>query len=142
MRQRGFTLLELCYVLAIIAMLAAITAPVYDVLLRRSYAAESRAVLHAIAHAELQHFRDRGSYVACGPFGEVPDGTAAFPAAEACWKALGIRTDGAVRYRYGVTLTEGGFEVTAEGDLDGDGETSRLTLSSQDLHLEIVDELE
>ena len=70
--RRGFTLIELCFVIAIIAILAAVTVPAYDVLLRRAHSAEARSMMTAIAHAQLQYQRDHGSYLACAATGEVP----------------------------------------------------------------------
>ncbi len=140
--RRGFTLIELCYVIAVIGLLAAITVPAYDVLLRRAHVAEARAMVHGIAHAELRHLRDRGAYVACGPAAEIPSEPVVFPEDEACWRELGIRSEGLVRYRYAVSLDDDSFLVTAEGDLDGDGRASRFSLDGRDLSLHIVDELE
>lgn len=140
--QRGFTLIELTWVLAVMGALVAITVPSYRVLLRRAEAAEARAVLQAIAHAEHQHYRDRGAYLACAPTGEVPLEPAPFPADEPCWKALGIRLEGTTAYRYGVSLQDGSFTATAEGDLDGDGTASRFAMRGSDLVLQIEDELE
>lgn len=139
--RRAFTLIELCYVLAIIGLLTAVTVPSYDTLLRRSRAAEAPAMIHAIAHAELQHLRDRGSYVACPPAGGIADLPGPFPDAP-CWRALGVRVSDEVRYRYGVEVTGGTFVVTAEGDQDGDGVLARFTLDGRTLHLEVEDELE
>ncbi|MFT5680317.1 MAG: prepilin-type N-terminal cleavage/methylation domain-containing protein [Myxococcota bacterium] len=139
--RRGFTLLELCFVVMILGILTAITVPAYDVILRRSHQAEARSMLSAIAHAQLQHHRDTGDYLACPASGDVPVPTARFPEAS-CWKTLGIQVGGAVRYRYGVEVIDGGFAVTAEGDLDRDGHTSRLTLSGDTLQIDIVDGLE
>ena len=139
--RRAFTLIELCYVLAIIGLLAAVTVPAYDTLLRRSRTAEAQATVHAIAHAELQHLRDRGTYVHCPAVGDVADLPAPFPDAP-CWRALGVRVGGDVRYLYGVVATDEGFTVTAEGDQDGDGILARYTLDGATLHLEVEDELE
>lgn len=140
--RRAFTILELCAVVAVIAVITAAAVPVYDVLVRRARADEARTVLHAIAHAELRHFRDRGGFLACAPGGEVPDGPGSFPSDEPCWRELGIQLSGDVRYRYGVTLQDGSFLVTAEGDLDRDGQTSLFTLRGQDLSVDVRDELE
>lgn len=140
--RRGFTLIEISYVITVIGLLATISVPSYRALLHRAHASEARAVLHAIAHAELQHLRDRGSYLACPATGDIPRGPATFPGEEACWRALSIRPEGEVYYRYGVTVADGTFEVTAEGDLDHDGVIARYRLSGRDLHLDVVDGLE
>jgi len=139
--RSGFTLIELSYVLALIALLAAVTVPTYDALLKRARTDEAHAMVHAIAHAELRHLRDRGSFVACPATGELADLPAAFPD-EPCWRALGISAEGEVHYRYAVELVEGSFVVTAEGDQDGDGQLARFRLDGSTLGLEIEDELE
>ena len=139
--RRGFTLLELCFVIMILSLLVAITVPTYDVLLRRTHQAEARSMLSAIAHAQLQHQRDSGAYLACPATGPIPSPTAEFPT-DPCWKKLGITIGGAVRYRYGVDLTDSSFVVTAEGDLDRDGQLSTLTLQGETLQIDIVDGLE
>lgn len=142
MQRRGFTLVELSYVLGILALLAAIAVPSYHVIMLRSRAAEARTLLPAIAHAELMYRRDHGAFLACPAGNEaVPKGEVPF-AARPCWEALGMRVEGAVRYRYQVSLTSGGFEAVAEGDLDADGKASRFTLSSTDLGITTQDELE
>lgn len=141
-RRLGFTLLELSAVIAIISILAATGVPAYDALVRRAHADEARTMIQAIAHAELQHYRDHGSYLACAPAGPIPQGPGHFPADEACWRALGLRADGDVRYRYQAALDGTSFVVTAEGDLDRDGTTSRFTLRGATLAVETENELE
>ena len=140
--RRGFTLLELSAVIVILVLLTCMTVPAYDVLIRRTHAAEARSMMSAIAHAQLQHQRDHGAYLACAATGEGPAPTARFPNQEPCWQALGIQIGGQVRYRYGVTLTDGSFSVTGEGDLDGDGTLSRFTLDGRTLQVSVTDELE
>ena len=140
--RRGFTILELSCVLAVIAIISALCIPAYDVLVRRAKADEARTVIHAIAHAQLRHYRDHGGYLACDPQVDPAAAAGSFPNQAACWKQLGITLDGDVRYRYAVALTDDSFEVTATGDLNRDGEFSRFTLSGHDLQLTIQDELE
>ncbi len=140
--QRGLTMLELCCVVAVIAIVTAMSVPMYDVLVRRARADEARTMLHAIAHAELRHYRDRGGYLACDPGGEIPVPHGRFANDEPCWRELGVQLTGEVRYRYSVALVDDSFVVTAQGDLDRDGSASRFTLHGRDLSLEIEDELE
>ncbi|GEM_PF-2098669 len=138
----GFTLIELCYVVTVITVLTAVTVPVYDVLLRRARAHEAHAVLHDVAHAQLRHHRDRGTYVDCPVADPVPDPTGRFPVGRACWKELGVIVEGEVRFRYGTETSDEGFTVIGEGDLDGDGETSRFVLDGRTMVITTDRELE
>ena len=140
--RRAFTILELSAVLAVIAILAALSVPVYDVMVRRARANEAQAVTYAIAHAELRHFRDHGAFLACDPGGQVPAGAGRFPSEAACWRTLGVQLAGPSYFRYAVRLDDASFAVTAEGDLDSDGRTSRYRLEGCDLTLTAEDELE
>jgi len=140
--RRAFTLIELCFVLAILALLMGATVPAYDHLHRRAKAAEADSMLQAIAHAQLQLFRDRGEYLACPPAGEVPRGLVPWSDPQGCWKAMGIRVGGAVRYRYAVELLDGSFVATAEGDLDGDGQPSLYRLDGRSLAVSVEGALE
>ena len=139
--RRGFTLIELAFVIAVIAILAAVAVPTTYTLVLRARSEEAKATLHAIAHAQLQHRRDHGVYLPCAPDGEVPKGLTAFSTAE-CWSALGIAQQGRVRYRYAVTVEGDSFAVLAEGDLDGDGTTSRFLLDGKTLDVSSERELE
>jgi len=139
--RRGFTLLELCFVLAVMAGLAALTVPSYQAVLRRAQAAEAGAMVEAMAHAELRALRDRGAFVPCPASGGVPTHPVPFVQAP-CWQQLGFAPTGLVRYRYAVDVTGGSFQVRAEGDLDGDGQTSLFTLNGATMVLQVQDELE
>ena len=122
--RRGFTIIELSYVLVVIGILVAVSVPAYDSFARRAKADEARSMLPAIAHAELRHFRDRGGYLPCAAEGPVPRTPVSFPNQTSCWKALDIQLTGQVRFRYSVEVVDGHFFAVAEGDLDGDGVTS------------------
>lgn len=139
--RRGFTLIELCYVITVMALLTAVTVPAADVLMRRAHTDEARTTVFAIAHAELQHFRDSGEFVACGPSGDIPTRPGPFLDAP-CWQRLQVQITDSVRYRYQVQLVEGSFVVTAEGDLDHDGIVARYTLHGRDFQLDVEAPLE
>lgn len=141
--RRGFTVIELSYVLAVIGLLVAITVPAYDGLVKRARADEARTVLAAIADAELRYFREYKTYIACSADQPIPTGPGAlFPNQTPCWQRLGIELWGEVHYRYRVDLEGGTFFVIAEGDLDADGETSKFLWNGRLHQLEVERELE
>ncbi|MBL8617685.1 MAG: prepilin-type N-terminal cleavage/methylation domain-containing protein [Deltaproteobacteria bacterium] len=140
--RRAFTLIELCFVLALLAAFTAMAVPVYDGLLKRTWAAEATSVLTAIAHAELRHHRDHGSFLACPAAGPIPSPVQGFPGAADCWRTLGVDLSGAARFRYGVELHAAGFTATAEADLDRDGQASRYALDGTTMAIVAQDPLE
>ena len=141
-RPRGFTLLELAAVIAIIGILSSLAAPVLVVAVRRSRATEARSLLESIADAELQYWRDHGKYLACPPSpAAVPHGSALWSGG-AAWEQLGMRVVGPVAYQYAVELDGASFKVLASGDLDSDGKRSAYALDGKTLELTATDELE
>lgn len=139
--RRGFTLVELAFVIAIIALLTAITVPTTYTLVMRARAEEARMTLHAIAHAELQYRRDHGEFLECTSGGTVPTSPSDFSTNE-CWKQLGIQPEGRVRYRYIASKDGPSFKLLAEGDLDGDNVTSRFVLDGRTMEITVEQELE
>ena len=102
---RGFTLIELALVLAVIGILVTLAVPAYQPIVFRSRAAEPRLLLPAIANAELAYFRDHGKFIAAPPSAsKVPAVPVAFDTNQPGWKDLGMRVEGLVRYRYEVKL--------------------------------------
>jgi prepilin-type N-terminal cleavage/methylation domain-containing protein len=144
MRARGFTLIELAAVLSIIAAMASLAGPGYELIVRRARSEEARANLLGVAHAELAYFRDHGRFIACEPSSaEVPRGrTGLFDVSRPGWKDLGFRPEGAVRYRYQVRLEGQSFVASAQGDLDGNGKASTFSIRGDDLRVQAQDELE
>lgn len=143
MHRRGFTLVEVAFVLTVMSLLVAVSVPGYHQVVLHARANEARSMLSALHHSVTVYQRDHGEVLECAPSpGEVVPTTAAPFVARPCWKALGFSVDGLVRYRYQVKRAGSGFEVIAEGDLNGDSVTSKFTLSSQDLRVTTEREFE
>lgn len=142
MRRRGFTIVEVSYVLAVMSVVVAITIPAHELVLRRAQADEARTLLTTILHAELRHFRDTGRWLPCPASGEVPRATERWFPAEPCWKALVGEASFMTRYRYGVVVSGEDVELVAEGDLDGDGQLSEYRLDGRTQRLDVKDGLE
>lgn len=63
--NRGFTLLELLVVMAIVSALSAIAVPQFKAYRQRSYDVVARHDLHHIAVAEEAYFLDAEHYLSC-----------------------------------------------------------------------------
>ena len=96
--RRGFTIIELSFVLTVMGILIGATVPVYEVLVKRARAQEAWTTVQAIAQAELQYHRDHRGFLACEGATAIPKKPVQFPNGEVCWRALGIRLDGPCHY--------------------------------------------
>ena len=142
--HRGFTLIELAFVLAIIGILIAMVVPGSNAFIARNRALEARTTLEAIVHAEHAYRRDHGRYLACPPsLEDTPRGIAGtFDGEAPGWKELGLALDGEIRFRYEVQVDGDRFVAIATGDLDGDGQTSRYALDGSTFLYDVKDALE
>ena len=61
--NRGFSLVELMIVVAVIGVLAGIAWPNYTDYLRKTYRAEAKQVMHSIAQNEERYFTANGIYL-------------------------------------------------------------------------------
>jgi prepilin-type N-terminal cleavage/methylation domain-containing protein len=129
-KHRGFTLIELMIVVAIIGLLATVAIPEFQNFMLRTKKAERDAMITSLMRTVNDYWSANNSL----PGGdtpdlpqnppEPPDGTPrAFSKTTGQWIALGWTPDGQLRYRYDVTrpsATE--LQVTAKADLDHNGQ--------------------
>ncbi len=80
MKQRGFTLLELMIVVAIVGILSAIAYPSYQETVADSRRVDAQANLFSLAQHMEREFTENGTYVGAAlPYNEAPkDGTPKF----------------------------------------------------------------
>lgn len=150
--RKGFTLIELMIVVAIIGILAAIAIPNFIRYQLRSKTSEARSTIGAI-RTNLEAFKaDYDEYPSVvaqpGAPGAAKQLWPADPCDTACAKmnvgacsqfdCIGFRPSGPVYYQYEVVAnnvamtTAGEYELCARGDVDGDGAFGGFVYLSDD----------
>jgi type IV pilus assembly protein PilA len=139
MQSKGFTLIELMIVVAIIGILAAIAIPNYMNYQMKAKTSEAKANLGAIKTSEVAYMAENDVYRVCAGAGGTPDDEKhAFDANGTGFDDIGFEPSGPVYYLYGVSdgaaeptadetlpttaadATNDEVTIIAEGDLDGD----------------------
>ncbi len=146
-RPRGFTLVEIMAVVAIIGVLSTVALPELGRASLRARAAERRAIMTSIAQSvsdltlNLGKVPDGGMLGNWNPAGLPTTAKRHFDITAAGWNQLALMVDGDTYYSYYFLVDPTGgtdpvtgaqvpsLDVKALGDLDGDGITSQKQIS-------------
>jgi len=142
-KSKGFSLVELMIVVAIMAILAAIAIPSFMKFSMKAKTAEASQNLSGIRTAEESYRAEEDAYLACTGYPNTV--LAPPPASGTPWSTpssgnfatIGFAADGRVRYCYTVTTasaTGPTFGVTAVGDLDEKGTFGTFSINSASNH--------
>jgi prepilin-type N-terminal cleavage/methylation domain-containing protein len=128
MNNKGFTLIELMIVVAIIGILAAIAIPAFANMQMRAKRSELAMNLDAIRTSEKAYQAEFDTFVDCAMNPGALNGAIQqdWGTPGGGWDLIGWEPDGKVRGQYQVTGSTGvAFVVDGFSDIDGDGSNAQ-----------------
>ena len=124
-QRKGFTLIELMIVVAIIGILAAIAIPNFLRFQLKAKSSEGKTNLAAIRTAEQSYYSEFGSYIsadaappAIGQNLKTTFSETAAPGMD--FNTLGWSPEGQVYFSYAVNVSMNGYTASAGADIDAD----------------------
>ncbi len=117
--ERGFTLVELAVVLAIIGILVAIALPTYFGARNRAYESEAKNMLQELRSMVWSYYLEKGSWPTAGTWSAGNTNT------EINWT---VPTN--ARYSYTFSSVTGGFKITATPPTGSGWRTCTLTIDN------------
>ena len=131
--KKGFTLIELMIVVAIIGILAAIAIPNFLNFRNKAKSAEAKSNLGAIRSCEETYNTEYEAYLACAEnpgLATLGRNKNAWTAANLDFAAIGFDPKGEVYYSYRVlSPSSTTYNAFATGDVDGDGTTMNFSVT-------------
>jgi len=123
--NKGFTLIELMIVVAIIGILAAIAIPNFLRFQLKSKSSEGKVNIAAIRTAQESYLAEFGSYVnaTASPAGDLGASKQTYINADGAnsgFDQLGWSPEGRVFFQYEANADGSAYTVTAQADIDGD----------------------
>ena len=128
--NRGFTMIELATVMAVMGILAAIAIPNFVTYKLRAYHNEAEVLLGAIASAQMHYKLRHGVFVACPPNPPARKGQWKSDMPE--WNRIRYKTGGKY-YQFEVIADPTGFVAYARGKTGSPVETELWEISSRNL---------
>jgi type IV pilus assembly protein PilA len=141
--KKGFTLVELMIVVAIIGILAAIAIPNFLNFRLKAKTSEAKSNLGAIRSTEVAYFAEWGDYIVGQTYTPGHTGAAPFNQGDKVrwdpttrFSILGFAPEGMVFYDYqledtAVEINDTTFTARAHGDLDNDSQWSEFFINEQ-----------